>query len=100
MRKKDFRFGISVDIRSIDLNKVLIENSASTFLMRVSEDMTDLGLLIDDVVLVDRSLKPKIKDIVVVAQTSDPDLKITKFKMLSDELVCWGVVTRVIRSLR
>ena len=100
MGKKDFRFGISVDVRGIDLNGVLIENPASTFLMRVSEDILDLDLQRDDIILVDRSLGPKSKDIVVVARASDPDLQITRFQNLSSELEYWGVVTRIIRSLR
>jgi SOS regulatory protein LexA len=53
-------------IDTLSLDEFLIDNPASTFMLRVSGDsMTGAGILPGDMVLVDRSLVPKDGDIVV-----------------------------------
>ena len=53
--------------RDIDLNRLLVENPASTYLLRVQGDsMIDAGIAEDDLLVVDRSRQPKRGDIVVM----------------------------------
>lgn len=99
MASKDFRFGISSDVRGVDLNQLLVQHPLSTYFMKVAGDMPDLGLLTQDIVVVDRSLRPKKNDLVVAAVPEDPELKIVRFTTKS-EFELWGVVTQLIRKLR
>ena len=100
MSSKDFRFGISSSAQGVDLNQVLIEHGLSTYFMRVATDIPELGLSADDVLIVDRSLSPKKKDIVVVASSDDPELKIIQFETIHGEFELWGVGIHLIRGLR
>jgi len=100
MPSKDFRFGISSNVQGVDLNQLLITHALSTYFMRIATDMPELDLHAGDIILVDRSLKPKKNDLVVVSQADDPELKIIKFEALSSELEFWGVAEHVIRKLR
>ncbi|MDA0859295.1 MAG: translesion error-prone DNA polymerase V autoproteolytic subunit, partial [Verrucomicrobia bacterium] len=52
--------------RSIDLNEELIRNPAATFFVRVKgESMQDAGIASGDILVVDRSLAPTDRKIVV-----------------------------------
>lgn len=54
--------------KSIDLNEELISHPSSTYLARVSGDsMRDIGIFPNDILIVDKSLTPKIRDIVVAS---------------------------------
>ncbi len=100
MPGKDFRFGISSNVQGVDLNQLLITHALSTYFMRIATDMPELDLLAGDIVLVDRALKPKKNDLVVVSQEDDPELKIIKFEKIDSQLQLWGVAEHVIRRLR
>lgn len=62
--------------------------------------MPEVGLMVGDILLVDRALKPKKNDLVVVAQADDPELKIIRFEVMNEELELWGTARHIIRSLR
>src|SRR6266702_3138234 len=48
------------------LNKLLIQNNASTFLMRIAgNDWQHFGILNDDIAIIDRSLRPQPNDLVI-----------------------------------
>ena len=100
MSNKDFRFGISSSAAGVDLNQLLITHAASTYFMRIANDMPELGLQTNDIILVDRALTPKHSDLVVVGIANDSDLKIMRFQELLEEFELWGVVEHVIRKLR
>ena len=54
--------------RSIDLNEYLIKNPASTYFVRVSGDsMVDASIGDGALLIVDRSIEPKHKNIVIAA---------------------------------
>ena len=82
------------------MNRLLVQHSLSTYFMRVAEELPDFELHAGDVLVVDRSLKPTKTDLVVVAKTDDPELRIAAFKTIDRSVELWGVVTSVIRSLR
>lgn len=52
----------------LDFNELLIQRPASTYCLRVSGlSMRDAGILPDDIIVVDRSLRPASGDIVVAS---------------------------------
>lgn len=56
----------------LDLNELCIKNPSATFFIRVSGDsMQGAGIADGDILIVDRSLKPKIRDIVVAIVEND-----------------------------
>nr|WP_314262457.1 S24 family peptidase [uncultured Devosia sp.] len=60
----------------IDLNQVLVPNPISSYLWRVVGDcMIDVKIFPGDVVVVDRSLAPKDRDVVLVIIDGEPTLK-------------------------
>ena len=59
----------------IDLNQVLVQNPTATFLWRVVGDcMIDVKIFPGDVVIVDRSLAPKHRSIVLAIIDGEPPL--------------------------
>ena len=62
-------FGAAADDyaeRGIDLNEELIKNKPATFFFRMNGDaMTDAGIFDNDIIIVDRSLKPVHGKIIV-----------------------------------
>ena len=54
--------------RSLDLNEHLIKHPAATFYCEVSgESMTEVGIFNGDLLIVDRSLKPRHGDVILAA---------------------------------
>lgn len=103
----------------IDLNQVLVQNPTATFLWRVVGDcMIDVKIFPGDVVVVDRSLQPKHRSIVLAIIDSEPTLKrlnrrggvmvlhnengkLPPFTVSEGtEVSIWGVVTATIRDLK
>ena len=103
----------------LDLNKYLIKNPAATFFVRATgQSMTGVGIFPEDILLVDRSLKPKSGSIVIAVV--DGELAVKRLVVDSEsvrlcsenprykplvisegmELDVWGVVCFVIHSLR
>ncbi|MEI8341654.1 MAG: translesion error-prone DNA polymerase V autoproteolytic subunit [Verrucomicrobiota bacterium] len=103
--------------KALDLNEHLVSNPASTFFVKAKGDsMKDAGIMSGDIMIVDKSVSPKDKQIVVamldgeftvkrlrrksgqvflVAENNAfPPIEITS----EQELVIWGVVTFVIHQ--
>lgn len=114
-------FGAAADDymeRGIDLNEELIRNKPATFFMRVNNDnMKDTGIFKEDVVIVDRSLKPVNGKVIIAILNGD--LLIRRFEKINNKIrlladgdklspinidaTCedfgiWGVVTYVIHK--
>ena len=104
--------------KSLDLNSYLIKRPAATFFVRVVGDsMINAGIHNNDIIIVDRSIKPRHGKIVVVALDGQmtvkrlyrrdkkvvllPENKLFKPIEILDsmEMVIWGVATNVIHSL-
>jgi len=104
--------------KRIDLNHQLIKHPAATFLIRVVGDsMTGAGIHSGDVLVVDRSERPRPGQVVVAALNSELIVKRIplagkKPQLLSEnpshahlqvdelaDLKIWGVVKHVIHSL-
>jgi DNA polymerase V len=102
----------------IDLNIHLIKNVPATFVIRVQgKSMTDVGIYDGDLLVVDKSLKPKnfstvvanVHDELVVknfVKTKDEQFLTSGSKKIEDKIIInnesdiliWGVVTYVIHS--
>ena len=103
----------------IDLNIYLIKNVPATFVIRVQgKSMTDVGIYDGDLLVVDKSLKPKnfstvvanVHDELVVknfVKTKDEQFLTSGSKKIEDKIIInnesdiliWGVVTYVIHSV-
>ena len=103
---------------TLSLDQLLIKHPATTFFARVEGDsMIEAGIFQNDIFVVDRSISAKDNDIVVALLDNEftvkrlksqgslklkaenanyPDIEITG----EHELVIWGVVTGLARSLR
>ena len=111
-------FGAAADDyaeRGIDLNEQLIRNKAATFFMRVNSDAMDgVGIYKGDVVIVDRSLEPKHRSIVIATvgeellirrlEISGDQKRLTASKKLAplnlvSKQEIWGVVTYIIHKV-
>jgi len=104
--------------KKLDLNEHLIKHPASTFFVKVKGDsMVDAGINTGDILIVDRSLEPKDKRIIVAVVNGDFTVKRIskrgeKLSLLSEnpkygpieikegmDFEVWGVVTNVIHSV-
>ena len=103
----------------VDLNIHLIKNVPATFIIRVQgKSMTDVGIYDEDLLVVDKSLKPKnfstvianVHDELVVknfVKTKDEQFLTSGSKKIEDKIIInnesdifiWGVVTYVIHSV-
>jgi len=103
----------------VDLNIHLIKNVPATFIIRVQgKSMTDVGIYDGDLLVVDKSLKPKNFSIVVAnvhdelvvknfVKEKDEQFLASSSKKIEDKIIInndseifiWGVVTYVIHSV-
>ena len=99
----------------VDLNKHLIKNSPSTFLIRVQgKSMTEVGIHDGDLLVVDRSLSPKnfstvvanvneelvVKNFLIEKNQSFLTSGSNKINLIENSEICiWGVVTYTIHAL-
>jgi DNA polymerase V len=103
----------------VDLNVHLIKNVPATFIIRVQgKSMMDVGIYDGDLLVVDKSLKPKNFSIVVAnvhdelvvknfVKEKDEQFLTSSSKKIEDKIIInndseifiWGVVTYVIHSV-
>ena len=126
-RQSLFRAGVSAGFPSpaadyeedkLDLNKHLIKNPPATFFVRVTGDsMVGAGIHHGDLLIVDRSLDPKDKSVVIAVVngeltvkririkgrkiTLEPENKNYSAQQITEEMEfeVWGIVTNVIHAL-
>ncbi|WP_417578609.1 LexA family protein [Pelagibacterium sp.] len=103
---------------TIDLNDILIRNSVATFIWKVAGDcMIDARIFHSDRIIVDRSLTPKHRSIVLAVIDGEPAVKrlIKRHGVIrlinenhrlppfepgeSADITIWGVVTWALRDL-
>ncbi len=72
--------------KKIDLNEYLISNVNSTFIVKVNSlSMLNAGLDVGDSLIVDRSLEPQHRDVVIALVDNDFTVK----RLIRDSLGCW-----------
>ena len=103
---------------NLDLNKYLIKHPAATFFVKVTgSSMIDAGIHDGDILIVDRSIKPVNKKVVIAVVNGE--LTVRRIRVTKDRVVLisenkdykplqvneemgfevWGVVTNVIHPL-
>jgi DNA polymerase V len=102
----------------LDLNRHLIRNPAATFFVRVTGDsMVKAGIHNGDLLVVDRSIEPRDKNVVIAVVNGELTVKRIRIRKngltleaeneayqsqeINDEIEfeVWGVVTNVIHAL-
>lgn len=102
----------------LDLNRHLIKNSTATFFVRVTGDsMVKAGIHDGDLLVVDRSIEPRDKNVVIAVVNGELTVKRIRIRKnrltleaeneayqsqeINDgmEFEVWGVVTNVIHAL-
>ena len=103
----------------LDLNQLLVRNRSATFFLRVKGDsMTGAGIHDGDIIVVDRSLKPADRSVVVAVV--DGELTVKRLRLHDgcaelhaenpnyvpirlqegQELTVWGVVTSAVHTVK
>ena len=104
---------------SIDLNEELIHHPNSTFVVRArGQSMIDIGISTGDLIIVDRSLKPRNGSVIIAVLDGELSIKIldtsnkkislsSANKNYSDvhvseemDFMIWGVCTYVVHNLK
>jgi len=84
--------------KNLDLNTFLVKHPASTFFVRVQGGkLRQAGIQSGDMLVVDKSLKPNSKSIVIA--TEDGEFKMDYFRKLKTAEI-WGTATAIIRVLK
>lgn len=86
---------------SIDLHKELIANRDATFYVRIDGDeLSHYNIWDKDVLLIDRSLKPKKNDLVLVVINGE--FKVIEFPevFLETGFLLWGLISYIIHYAR
>lgn len=88
-----------ISLQNLDLNTLLIQNSASTFFMLIQgSNWARQGIFADDIAIIDRALAPKPNDPVVWIR--DDIFTISPRHKLPEGAEVWGTVTAIIHRYR
>lgn len=86
---------------TIDLNKELTTNKDATFYVRVSNNnWSHFSIIEGDVLIIDRSLIPKMDDLVLAVQDGAFVIIQLIEEKKQEAFVSWGVITYIIHSVR
>ena len=86
-------------LQGVDLNKVLIRNSVSTYLMRIAgNEWRSIGIFSGDLIVIDRALAARRNDLIV--WVLHDDFAISPRHVLPEDAKVWGVVTSAIHRYR
>ncbi len=89
-------------ITGLDLNRLLISHSTSTFYFRIrGTEWEQAGIFDGDIAIVDRALDPRKTDTVIWWKSGDNnEFNISAYNKLPGGAVLWGVITAIIHELR
>lgn len=86
-------------IQPLDLNKLLIKNSVSTYFMRVSSyDWRGYGILRGDLLVIDRAQPAGKNDLVIWWEGES--FKLSPKHCVTLDHVVWGTLVGVVREVR
>ena len=84
---------------TLDLNRLLILNTVSTFIFRIQgHTWADQGIYDGDIAVIDRAMTPRANDLVVSLESNDFRLNRLSQCLPDDE--SWGIVTAIIHQFR
>jgi len=88
-------------LTSLDLNQLLIQRTASTFLFRIrGDEWKDRGIFDGDIAVIDRALDARSSDLVVWWQDGPEQFAITYRREVPPDIAIWGVVTSTTHQFR
>lgn len=86
---------------SLDLNRLLVQNSASTFLFRIrGSEWQAMGIFDNDIAIIDRALDARANDLIICASEMADSFMITRAKNIPPNTTTWGVITSIIHQFR
>ncbi len=86
---------------ALDFNRLLVQNSASTYMFRVHGDNWEgAGVFDGNIAVVDRALDPRKNDVVIWWDEPTGEFAISKFSAMPKGARLWGVVTATINQFR
>jgi SOS-response transcriptional repressor LexA len=88
-------------LSGLDLNRLLIQHTASTFLFSLrGNDWKAFGIFDEDIAIVDRALDARKNDLVIWWSEDTDGFAISNYKDVRPGADVWGVVTNVIHQFR
>lgn len=88
-------------LQPLDFNKLLIENTVSTFMFRIrGSEWERVGVFDGDIAVVDRALSARKNDVIVWWKDADGKFAISHLHDMPDGAGMWGVVTATIHQFR
>lgn len=86
-------------LRSLDLNQLLIQHTASTYLFRIrGDDWTGLGIRDGDIAIVDRAPGARKSDLVIWWDENRGEFAISQCRNIPPAAQAWGVITATIHQ--
>jgi hypothetical protein len=88
-------------LSGLDLNRLLIQNTASTYMFRLrGHEWEGFGIFDGDIAIVDRALTARKDDLVIWWGEDTDNFAISKYKNLESGAIAWGIVTATIHQFR
>lgn len=88
-------------LRSLDLNHLLINHSASTYFFRVrGAEWEGIGIFDGDIAIIDRAIDAFKNDIVLWWGNDSEEFKLSTLSKVPIGSTVWGVITSTIHQFR
>jgi hypothetical protein len=88
-------------LNGLDLNKLLVVHSASTYFFRVrGNEWEGMGVFDGDLAIIDRALDARQTDTVIWWDGRGEQFSISGYRQVPDDAIIWGVVTSTIHQHR
>lgn len=92
---------LDTSLRSLDLNKLLVERSTSTYFFRVrGHEWEGAGVFDGDIAIIDRGLDARKTDIVIWWNHDSEEFTISVYSTVPSGATVWGVITSTIHQFR
>lgn len=84
---------------TIDLNKELVTSKDATFFVRIKGNAwSEHMILNNDVLIIDKAIKPSFDDLVLVVKDGGFDVLRIPFDISKEEFTVWGTITYIIHA--
>lgn len=88
-------------LRSLDLNQLLIQHSASTYFFRIrGSEWEASGVFDGDIAIIDRAIDIRKTDTVIWWNKDSTEFSISKRSKIPADATVWGVITATIHQFR
>jgi SOS-response transcriptional repressor LexA len=88
-------------LRSLDLNQLLIQHSASTYFFRIrGNEWETTGIFDGDIAIIDRAVDIRKNDTVIWWNNDSTEFSISVKHAVPPDATVWGVITATIHQLR